>query len=350
MTDEMQNFDSQQSAATPPIPPVSQPPAPPQRSIWYRIFVGPRGIRAGWKVLIFFLLVTLIAVCLHPLSKLHAKLDPKVPMPAGAVLFEEFAGALGVVIATAIMAKWIDRKRWGYFGMPLENAFRSNFWIGAAIGLGVLALQLEIMHLAGWFDFGTVELHGSAILKYGAIWALTFFFTGITEEGALRGYVQRVTTDGLNRLPGSWSFWTSALIFSVMFGAAHLGNPGENKFGIFMVFVDGLTMCFSLWRTGDLWFAIGNHAAWDWGQSFVFGTPDSGVYFQHALMHPSFHGPLVFTGGTDGPEGSVLVVLSEALIALLVAVIYRRRKFPLIKDTQATIVPGGPDPQPATTA
>jgi uncharacterized protein len=193
-------------------------------------------------------------------------------------------------------------------------------------------------------------LHGSAILKYGAILALTFLFTGITEEGVLRGYVQRVTTDGLNRLPGSWSFWVSALIFSLMFGAAHLGNPGENKFGIFMVFVDGLTMCFSLWRTGDLWFAIGNHAAWDWGQSFVFGTPDSGVYFQHALMHPSFHGPLVFTGGTDGPEGSVLVVLSEGLIALLVAVIYRRRKFPLIQDTRSAIVPGGSDPQPATTA
>jgi uncharacterized protein len=335
MTDEMQSFDSQQAPMTPPTPPVSPAPVGPQRSIWVRVFVGPRGVRAGWKVLIFFLLVALIVVCLHPLSKLHAKIDPKVPMPAGPVLFDEFAGALAVVIATAIMAKWIDRKPWGYFGMPFGNAFRANFWIGAAIGVGALALQLEIMHLAGWFDFGSVELRGGAILKYGAVWALMFFFTGITEEGVLRGYVQRVTTDGLSRLPGSWGFWVSAMFFSLMFGAGHLGNPGENKFGIFMVFVDGITMCFSLWRTGDLWFAIGNHAAWDWGQSFLFGTPDSGVFFQHPLIHSSFHGPLRFTGGSDGPEGSVLVVLSEALIALLIAVIYRRRKFPLIKDPGA---------------
>jgi uncharacterized protein len=297
MTDEVPS-----SAPLESVPPTP-PPVPPRRSIWYRIFVGPRGIRAGWKVPLFFLLFALVALALHPLARLGGKVNPKLPMPVAAAAPQEFSGLLAVLVATAVMAKWIDRKRWGYFGMPLRNAFRSSFWIGAAIGLGALALQLEIMHLAGWFDFGTVELHGTAILEYGAVWGLLFLFTGVNEEGVLRGYVQRVTTDGLSRLPGGWSFWVSALIFSLMFGAGHLGNPGENKLGIFMVFVDGMTMCFSLWRTGDLWFAIGNHAAWDWGQSFLFGTPDSGVYFQHALMHPSFHGPVFLAGGTDGPEG-----------------------------------------------
>jgi uncharacterized protein len=332
MTDEMQSFDSQQPAEKVYADPPSPAPAPAQRSIWYRIFVGVRGIRAGWKDLIFFLLFALVAFALYPLASLHGKADPKLPMPVGAAVPQEVSGLFAVLVATAIMAKWIDRKPWGYFGMPLRNALRSSFWIGAAIGLGVLTLQLEIMHLAGWFDFGTIELHGTAIIKYGSVWALMFLFTGVTEEGLLRGYVQRVTTDGLSRLPGSLSFWVSALIFSIMFGSGHLGNPGENKFGIFMVFVDGMTMCFSLWRTGDLWFAIGNHAAWDWGQSFLFGTPDSGVHFQHALMHPSFHGPRLWTGGTDGPEGSVLVLLSEAVFLVLIAVIYRRRKFPLLAD------------------
>jgi membrane protease YdiL (CAAX protease family) len=73
---------------------------------------------------------------------------------------------------------------------------------------------------------------------------------------------------------GGWSFWTSAVLFSIVFAAVHLSNPGENKFGIAMVFIGGLIMCFTLWRTGNLWFAIGNHAAWDWGQTFMFGTPN----------------------------------------------------------------------------
>jgi membrane protease YdiL (CAAX protease family) len=230
------------------------------------------------------------------------------------------------------MARFIDRKPWGYFGMPLRNAFRSTFWIGAASGASVLALQLEIMRACGWFDYGAVQLYGSAILEYGLMWAVVFLLVGIGEEATLRGYVQRVATDGLSWLPGNWSFWASAVLFSILFGAAHLGNPGESKFGVAMIFIDGIVMCFSLWRTGDLWFAIGNHAAWDWGQTFLFGTPNSGLHGQRALMNPAFHGPALLAGGTDGPEGSVLVLLSEALIALLVALIYRKRRFPLIHD------------------
>ncbi len=242
-----------------------------------------------------------------------------------------------VLIATAIMARWIDRKPWSYFGIPVRNAFRSTFWVGAAVGLGALALQLELMHLGGWFDFGTLQLHGLAIVKYGAIWAAAFFCVGVTEEGMLRGYVQRVTTDGFSNMPNGWGFWTSALLFSLMFGALHLFNPGENKFGIVMVFVDGMAMCFSLWRTGNLWFAIGNHAAWDWGETFLFGTPDSGTHGAHALMAPSFHGPILLAGGTDGPEASVLALISEALIILAVVVIYRRRKYTLKKDSGAIL-------------
>jgi uncharacterized protein len=79
-----------------------------------------------------------------------------------------------------------------------------------------------------------------------------FLCVGISEEGVLRGYVQSVTTEGLSMLPRTWSFWASALLFSILFAAAHLANPGENKFGIIMVFIDGVAMCFSLWRTGDL--------------------------------------------------------------------------------------------------
>lgn len=310
------------------------PPTPSPRSLLYRIFVGPRGVRAGWKVVLFFLIFAGIGFCLRPLLKMMGNIDTHAPLPPGIALLNEFLTMVDVLLSTWIMARWIDRKPFGYFGMPLRNALRSSFWTGAVVGLGALAVQLEIMHLAGWFDFGTLQLHGSGIATYGAIWLAAFFCVGVTEEGVLRGYVQRVTTDGLVRLPGGWSFWISALIFSIIFASGHLSNPGENKFGIVMVFIDGFAMCFSLWRTGDLWFAIGNHAAWDWGETFLFGTPNSGFHGQHALMNPSFHGPTLLAGGTDGPEGSVLALLSEAIFILSVAVIYRRRKFALLKDEE----------------
>ena len=298
MADEAQPLDLQN------VEPLLPPPAPRQRSLLYRTFVGPDGLRAGWKVFLFFLVFALASAAMLPLMKLHAKVNPKAPMPVDVALLNEFLGVVAVVFATWFMARWIDRKPWAYFGMPLRNALRSSFWIGSVIGLAALALQLEIMHLCGWFDFGTQQLHGGAIVKYGALWAVMFFLVGVTEEGILRGYVQRVTTDGLSMLSNGWSFWVSAILFSIMFGAAHLGNPGENKFGIVMVFIDGMAMCFSLWRTGDLWFAIGNHAAWDWGQTFLFGTPNSGTHGQNALMVPSFHGPTLLPAAPTAPRAA----------------------------------------------
>ena len=316
-----------------PVQPLA-PDLPRQRSLIHRIFVGPRGVRAGWKVLLFFLIFAALSMCFVPIEKMMPHVNRGAAIPPGRAFVEELLGAAAVLIATWIMARWIDRKPWGYFGMPLRSALRATFWTGAVVGLCALALQLEIMHLGGWFDFGTLQLRGLDIVTYGASWAVVFLLVGVTEEGLLRGYVQRVTTDGLSRLPGGWSFWISALIFSVAFGAGHIANPGENRFGIAMVFVDGFAMCFSLWRTGDLWFAIGNHAAWDWGETFLFGTPNSGFHGQHALMLPSFHGPALLAGGTVGPEGSVLALLSEAIFIVSVAVIYRRRKFALLKDEE----------------
>jgi len=333
-----------------PIDVAPPPPSPARRrSAFVRVFVGPMGVRAGWKVFIFVLIFGAVSFCLRPVGKLLHAHRGSLMSPVVALVLE-FLGMSAVLIATAIMAKLIDRKPWGYFGMPTRNAFRSSFWIGAGIGLGALALQLELMHLGGWFDFGPMQLHGVAIVQDGLIWGLMFLCVGVTEEGLLRGYVQRVTTDGLSMLPTGWGFWTSAVLFSILFGAGHLANPGENKFGILMVFIDGMAMCFSLWRTGDLWFAIGNHAAWDWGETFLFGTPNSGTHGAGALMSPSFHGPTLLAGGTDGPEGSVLVLLSEALFIVAVALIYRARKYPLRGDAELVVHSDVGEIQPTLTS
>jgi membrane protease YdiL (CAAX protease family) len=325
MPDEIQDLASVDAPVPNPAP--SRP-----RLLVFRIFVGPCGVRAGWKVFIYFVVFAALGFGLRPILKLLPAFDPKAPIPPTPAFVNEFLTMAVVLISTAIMAKWIDKKPLGYFGVPLRSALGSSFWIGAASGLGALALQLQLMHLFGWFDFGVVQLHGSAVVGYGLFWALVFLCVGVTEEGLLRGYVQRATTDGLRKLSPRWSFWISAVLFSLLFGAGHLGNPGENKFGIVMVFADGMAMCFSLWRTGNLWFAIGNHAAWDWGETFLFGTPNSGFRGQHVLMHPAFHGPALLAGGTDGPEGSVLALLSEALFIVMIAVLYPRRRYALLND------------------
>jgi hypothetical protein len=116
----------------------------------------------------------------------------------------------------------------------------------------------------------------------------------------------------------------------------HLGNGGEEKLGIASVVAIALILCFTLWRTGSLWFAVGLHFGWDYAETFIFGVPDSGFPATGHLLTPKFQGSHWITGGTVGPEGSVLVFVVYALLALAFHFAYPERKLVLDFSTGRT--------------
>jgi hypothetical protein len=67
------------------------------------------------------------------------------------------------------------------------------------------------------------------------------------------------------------------------------------------------------------------HAAWDWGESFFYGVPDSGAVAQGHLLNSSLHGANWLTGGTVGPEGSWLVFPVLLLMAAAIHFIFPKR-------------------------
>jgi hypothetical protein len=94
----------------------------------------------------------------------------------------------------------------------------------------------------------------------------------------------------------------------------------------------GLFFCLTLRRTGSLWFAIGAHTAWDWAETFLYGVPNSGQVAPGHLFSPRFHGSRWLTGGSVGPEGSVLAVVVVAL--MFVAFHFRFRPEFTTEDTE----------------
>jgi membrane protease YdiL (CAAX protease family) len=115
------------------------------------------------------------------------------------------------------------------------------------------------------------------------------------------------------------------LLLSFLFGFSHGTNPGESHVGLFSAGAVGLVFCLSLWYTGSLWFAVGLHAGWDWGQSFFYGTSDSGLVAQGHLYAERPIGKLLWSGGATGPEGSLLVIPLLALMALFMWLWWGRR-------------------------
>lgn len=298
--------------------PLSPDDGPPPESSVHRIFLGSSGIRAGWRlalaIAIFLALLTMISAAV--LREPHVRAIAVSGGPAG-LFFGEGMLALALVLTVWAMAR-IENRSWADYGLPLDEAFGKRFWKGAPYGFAMLSVLMGLMAASRAFSFGGRVLTEGDGLGYGLLYLAAFTLVAFFEEFAFRGYMQATLASGMG-------FWPAAVVLAVVFGALHLGNKGEAKFGAAMAGAFGLLAAFTLWRTGNLWFAIGMHGAWDWGESFFYGVPDSGVVLKGHLMNGSFHGPVWLTGGTVGPEGSILVVAVLASAAIGIHYIFPRR-------------------------
>jgi len=225
----------------------------------------------------------------------------------------------------AALATWIasrmEKRPMADYGIPMGQAFGGRFWEGSVWGFAMLSAVLFVLRLTGEFRIDGVALSRSEILPFALGWALAFLGVSITEEFAFRGYL--LFTAARRR-----RFWPSAVVLSLVFAAAHIPNHGETALGILHVFGVGLFLCFTLRRTGSLWFALGFHAAWDWAETFFYGTADSGLLGQGHLLNASMRGAHWLTGGSAGPEGSVVATLLLLLFGLLVHFRFPRAIYP----------------------
>lgn len=207
----------------------------------------------------------------------------------------------------------------GAYGLPARGAFGNQFWFGCLFGLcEITALILLISAFRG-YSFGSLTERGGVIAKWALFWAIFFVVVALFEEFLFRGYALYTLADGIG-------FWPAAILLSVSFGAVHLRNPGEGWIGVAGVLFVGLFWSFTLKRTGSLWFALGMHAAFDFGETFLFSVPDSGMIFPGHLSNATLHGPNWLTGGTPGPEGSVFDFLILAIFFLVFNRLYPARQ------------------------
>ena len=214
------------------------------------------------------------------------------------MLVQESIGLIAVFAAAAIMGL-LEARPFGGYGLPRAARFGARFWQGVAWGIAMVTGIIFLIRAFGGFSFGELALRGPAIWGYALLWGVVFICVGFFEEFLFRGYAQFTLATGIG-------FWPAATALSAAFGAVHLCNPGEDKVGALSVFVIGMFFCLTLRRTGNLWFAVGLHAAFDWGETFLYSVPDSGLVAPGHLLNSSFHGPAWLTGGTVGPEGSVM--------------------------------------------
>jgi membrane protease YdiL (CAAX protease family) len=168
------------------------------------------------------------------------------------------------------------------------------------------------MKLFDAYSFGNLSFHGAKILQWALLWLVACILIGLAEEFLFRGYAQHTLAEGIG-------FWPAALILSILFACVHLTNKGENWFGVLNIFFTGLLWAFTLRRTGTLWLAVGWHASFDFGESFLYSVPNSGGVFEGHLSNATVaHGRAWLTGGDVGPEASVFQMVTLVVGAIAI--------------------------------
>jgi hypothetical protein len=275
------------------------------------VFLGPEGLRPGWGLAFY-------VVMFYLLQFVVGRWAGSVALGVGGLwgLMLDEGGVLVAAVLPALVLARVERRPWGAYGLPARLAFGKLFWVGAAWGFFSITLLLGTMYGLHLFDLGHMAIHGSRIVKYGIFWAVMFLLVGFFEDFLFRGYSQFTLTRAIG-------FWPAAAVLSCTFGLIHIRNGGEEWPGLLAAAVIGLFFCLTLRRTGSLWFAVGFHAAWDWGQTFFYSVPDSGTVFPGHLLKSSFHGPAWLTGGRVGPEGSLLCFLVIGVVSVGFERVYR---------------------------
>jgi membrane protease YdiL (CAAX protease family) len=301
-------------------------PAESSRSPIANIFKGPNGIRAGWRLLLFIAFFLAIAngigfgLRLVPSAHEWMKAQNRQVMTPSSMFVEEGIAVFSLMVAVLLMSR-IEKRSFADYYLPADQAFGKRFWQGIPYGFAMLSLLMVLIAAFRGFSLGGLALSGADALKFGAAYGVAFILVGLFEEFSFRGYMQSTLTSGIG-------FWPAAVALSIAFGSGHLQNLGEAWTGALMAGSFGILAAFSLKRTGNIWFPIGMHAAWDWGETYFYSVPDSGFLAKGHLLNSTFHGPTWLTGGSVGPEGSAF-----ALVVLVVGAVGIHFLFPAKQQT-----------------
>lgn len=182
----------------------------------------------------------------------------------------------------------------------------------AAVTIGLLAL-FGGYRITGW---GSIT---GALAVVGTMCAVA-----VAEEVFFRGIVFRL-------LRGRWGVIVALIASSAIFGLLHLINPGASVNGALAVAIEaGLMLGAAYLLTGSLWLAIGLHFGWNVAIGGIFGTVVSGSDARDSLVTATTTGPDWLTGGSFGPEASIVAILvcSGATAAFLLAARRRGRMSP----------------------
>jgi len=144
------------------------------------------------------------------------------------------------------------------------------------------------------------------------------------EELGFRAILLRITARVFGPVPG-------LLISAVLFALAHAGYM--SAFRAALLFINGGLLLGVLYLlSGSLWVSIGAHLVYYFTEWSFMGVGDTDGYL---VLTPSLRYPAWLTGGTIGPDGSIVsAIIAMTLISLALFVARIRSERSMLKSVR----------------
>ena len=233
-----------------------------------------------WRIMVIQALFWISFISLEALS--ISLTDPWLEArgPIGVFVRYRYLRALRALLTFACLwlaARHIDRRPFADFGFNWDNGRWRELAAGFSAGLFAVSIRHLIALVLG-VERITEVAHVPTGLSFSADMGtalLAMFLLGFTEEGMLRAHPMKNLAEGFSFLAGtkSPSLLATAVILPPALGFAfvHVINGGDYwiNAGFFLACFGVIFGCI-FYVTGSLAFPIGLHAAWDYGNIFLF--------------------------------------------------------------------------------
>ncbi|MFI0352882.1 lysostaphin resistance A-like protein [Actinomadura sp. 9N407] len=251
--------------------------------------IGRRRLRT-FRVPVLLVTLIFVMVATGGVNQLVASV-PILALPVG----------IGLAVAGLACYRWLTRTVELRTAVPeLEPAGRWSLLVrGALLGAGAfIALMLLIGMFGGWKDLSWGSV-GGLVATAGMMAGVA-----VTEETLFRGVVFRILEERAGTV-------AALAVSSLLFGAIHLVNTNATLMGTLSIALTGGVMLAAAYVvTRSLWLPIGLHFAWNFTHAGIFGVVISGSDMPpNGLLNTTLSGPSLLTGGTFGPEASLLALL-----------------------------------------
>jgi membrane protease YdiL (CAAX protease family) len=274
----------------------------------WNLFLNDRHeLRSGWKLAAFLAIFILIWVASGIAISLWFSQTDLTDNQLAVIALNEIALLVPAIIAPLVVARFIDHRPLGTFGITLHN-WRRHLLSGLTIGAVMTGLVL-----AGSYIFGYVHIQWtgnqvpvSTLLATAAV----LIVAAAVEELMFRGLPLQILCEGMGKWPG-------ILVLSGLFGAVHLNNPNSNLLGTVNTILAGVLLSLAYFKARSLWLPYAIHLAWNAGIGFVLGTSLSGLDLA-SLWTTGVAGRDLILGGEYGPEGGLLATFIFGTTALFI--------------------------------